>query len=177
MGGYICSGSMVNNTSFDLTPYYWTAWHCVVGDNPSTFRFYFNYQRNSCTATNWSSMGSYAYGSQLKWASNDSNGWNGISENDVSLLEITGTIYDSWDVYYAGWNINSNSTQSASVGVHHPNGEPKQISFSNQTTYTNGWDLWGTHWKVYWNCVDGQGCGTEGGSSGSPIFDGNGRIV
>jgi hypothetical protein len=63
------------------------------------------------------------------------------------------------------------------VGVHHPNGEPKQISFSNQTTYTNGWDTWGTHWKVFWNCVDGQGCGTEGGSSGSPIFDGNGRIL
>ena len=39
MGGYICSGAMINNTSFDLTPYYWTAWHCVVGDNPSTFRF------------------------------------------------------------------------------------------------------------------------------------------
>ena len=80
-------------------------------------------------------------------------------------------------MYYAGWNINSNSTQSASVGVHHPNGEPKQISFSNQTTYTNGWDNWGTHWKVYWNCIGGQGCGTEGGSSGSPLFDSNGRIL
>ena len=29
MGGYICSGAMINNTAFDLTPYYWTAWHCV----------------------------------------------------------------------------------------------------------------------------------------------------
>ena len=177
MGGYICSGAMINNTANDLTPYFLTANHCTQGMNTSSFRFYFNYQRTSCSATNWGNMGSYAYGSQMKWASNDSNGSNGISENDVALLEITGTIYDSWDVYYAGWNINSNSTQSASVGVHHPAGEPKQISFSNQSAYTNGWDSWGTHWKVYWNCVDGEGCGTEGGSSGSPIFDGNGRIL
>ena len=177
MGGYICSGAMINNTSNDLTPYFLTANHCTQGENTNSFRFYFNYERTSCSATNWANMGSYAYGSQMKWASNDSNGGNGISENDLALLEITGTIYDSWDVYYAGWNINSNSTQSASVGVHHPNGEPKQISFSNQTTYTNGWDNWGTHWKVYWNCVGGQGCGTEGGSSGSPLFDSNGRIL
>jgi hypothetical protein len=177
MGGYICSGAMINNTANDLTPYFLTANHCTQGENTSSFRFYFNYQRTTCSATNWGNMGSYAYGSQMKWASNDSNGSNGISENDVSLLEITGTIYESWEVYYAGWNISTNSTQSASVSVHHPNGEPKQISFSNQTTYTNGWDAWGTHWKVYWNCVDGQGCGTEGGSSGSPIFDGNGRIL
>jgi len=122
-------------------------------------------------------MGSSAYGSVVKWASYDSNGGNGISENDVALLEISGTIYDSWNVYYAGWNINSSTTQSASVGVHHPNGEPKQISFSNTTTYTNGWDNWGTHWKVFWNCIDNEGCGTEGGSSGSPIFDSNGRIL
>ena len=177
MSGYICSGAMINNTSQDLTPYFLTANHCTQGSSPSYFRFYFNYQRNSCNATNWGSMGSYAYGSELKWASNDYAPGDIVNENDVSLLQINGTIYDSWNVYYAGWNISTASTQSASVGVHHPNGEPKQISFSNQSTYTNGWDSWGTHWKVYWNCVGGQGCGTEGGSSGSPIYDSNGRIL
>ena len=42
MGGFICSGAMVNNVRQDLTPYFLTAFHCVDGDNPSTFRFYFN---------------------------------------------------------------------------------------------------------------------------------------
>ena len=56
MGGYICTGSMLNNTSFDLTPYYWTAWHCVVGDNISTFRFYFDYETSSCGGS-WASQG------------------------------------------------------------------------------------------------------------------------
>ena len=40
MGGYICSGSMINNTNNDLTPYFLTAWHCIDGSNVNTFRFY-----------------------------------------------------------------------------------------------------------------------------------------
>jgi len=171
MGGYICSGGMLNNTSNDLTPYFLTANHCTQGDNPSTFRFYFNYATTSCSGS-WASQGSSVYGSQTKWASNDSNGGNGISSNDVSLLEITGNIPNSWNVFYAGWNINTNSTQSAAVGVHHPGGRPKIISFASGTAYTNGWDTWGTHWKNFWDLG-----GTEGGSSGSPLFDDNGRVL
>ena len=37
MGGYICSGSMINNTNNDLTPYFLTAWHCIDGENPNTW--------------------------------------------------------------------------------------------------------------------------------------------
>ena len=171
MGGYICSGGMLNNTSNDLTQYFLTANHCTQGDNPATFRFYFNYATTSCTGS-WASLGSYAYGSQMKWASNDFPGGSNITGADISLLKILGNVPDSWNVFYAGWNRNTNSTQSASVGVHHPQGEPKQISFTSGTAYTNGWGTWGTHWKNYWD----EG-GTEPGSSGSPLFDGSGRVL
>ena len=172
MGGWLCSGGMLNNTSNDLTPYFLTANHCTQGDNFNTFRFYFNYATTSCSGST-ASMGSYAYGSQNKWSSNDfQNNYPQITGADISLVEITGNVPDSWNVFYAGWNVNTSSTQTADVSVHHPDGEPKQISFASGTAYTNGWGTWGTHWKNYWD----EG-GTEPGSSGAPLFDNNGRVI
>lgn len=172
MGGYICSGSMINNTNNDLTPYYLTAWHCVTGENVNTFRFYFNYETSGCSG-NSASYGSYAYSSDLLVTSGD-------MDPDFALLEISGTIYESWNVFYAGWN-RSNSSPTISCGVHHPGGAPKKINFDNDQAYNSGTINWGdgygtspagSHWEVYWD--DG---GTEGGSSGSPLFDNNQRIV
>jgi hypothetical protein len=174
MGGYICSGSMINNTYNDLTPYFLTAWHCINGENTNTFRFYFNYEStgSNCT-TNSASYGSYAYSSDLLLTSGD-------MDPDFALLEINGTIQNSWNVFYAGWN-RSSSNPTISCGVHHPGGDPKKINFDNDQAYSSGTINWGdgygtspagSHWEVFWD--DG---GTEGGSSGSPLFDSNQRIV
>tara|TARA_Y100000588_G_scaffold219423_1_gene233303 strand:+ start:3207 stop:5375 length:2169 start_codon:yes stop_codon:yes gene_type:complete len=172
MGGYICSGSMINNTNNDLTPYFLTAWHCVTGENVNTFRFYFNYETSGCSG-NTASYGSYAYSSDLLVSSGD-------MDPDFALLLIDDDIYSSWNVFYAGWN-RSNSSPTISCGVHHPGGAPKKINFDNDSAYNSGTINWGdgygtspagSHWEVYWD--DG---GTEGGSSGSPLFDNNQRIV
>ena len=172
LGWGICTGNMLNNTANDLTPYFLTANHGTQGENPSIFRFYFNYARTSCSSTGNASLGQSAYGSQMKWATNGFSGGNNITQEDVALLRITGNIFNSWDVFYAGWSVSSSASQTSSVGVHHPQGEPKQISFASGSAYTNGWGTWGTHWKVFWD----EG-GTEPGSSGSPIFDANGRTI
>ena len=172
MGGYICSGAMINNTNQDLTPYYLTAWHCVNGENTNTFRFYFNYETSGCSGSN-ASYGSYAYSSDLLVTSGD-------MDPDFALLLIDDDIYTSWNVFYAGWN-RSNSSPTISCGVHHPGGDPKKINFDNDQAYNSGTINWGTgygtspsgsHWEVYWD----EG-GTEGGSSGSPLLDSNQRIV
>lgn len=173
MGGYICSGSMVNNTAQDLTPFYITAWHCAEGQNVGTFRFYFDYETSSCSGS-WANAGSYSYGSVQRATSGSMNG-------DFTLLEITGNIYGN--VFYAGWNRNSGN-QLVSVGVHHPGGDPKQVNFDDDyATTCSGWGCdinWygggsspgGSYWEITWD--DG---GTEGGSSGSPAYDSNGRII
>tara|TARA_B100000676_G_scaffold126244_1_gene125519 strand:+ start:110 stop:2290 length:2181 start_codon:yes stop_codon:yes gene_type:complete len=172
MGGYICSGSMINNTNNDLTPYFLTAWHCVTGENVNTFRFYFNYETSGCSGNN-ASYGSYAYSSDLLVTSGD-------MDPDFALLLITDDIYSSWNVFYAGWD-RSSSTPTLSCGVHHPGGAPKKINFDNDNAYNSGTINWGdgygtspagSHWEVYWD----EG-GTEGGSSGSPLFDDYQRIV
>ena len=164
MGGYICSGAMINNTDQDLTPYFLTADHCVAGESPGTFRFYFNYETTSCGGSS-ASYGSYAYGSTLRSRSYD-------MDPDFALLEINGTIYDSWDVFYAGWN-RSASASIISCGVHHPGGDPKKINYDNDYAVSDTWNGGAySHWRVSWD----EG-GTEGGSSGSPVYDNNGRIV
>ena len=164
MGGSICSGSMLNNQRMDLEPYYITAWHCTDGDNPSTFRFYFEYEASSCN-DDWASAGPYAYGSLLLSASNG-------MDPDYSLLKISGDILDSWDVFYAGWDRSYNYPV-ISCGIHHPGGAPKKINIDDDTAYTASWNNGppSTHWRVFWDSG-----GTEGGSSGSPLYDENFRF-
>ncbi|MDH3937748.1 MAG: T9SS type A sorting domain-containing protein, partial [candidate division Zixibacteria bacterium] len=95
--------------------------------------------------------------------------------SDVRLVEIDEAIPPLYRVYYAGWNA-LNQTQTSATGIHHPRGDIKKISFSTSGTTTAdylGSSGSGTsHWRIVW--TDGT---TEGGSSGSPLFDPNRRIV
>ena len=167
MGGFICSGAMVNNVRQDLTPYFLTAWHCTDGENPSTFRFYFNKMASSCENT-WGSLGSYAFGSDLVADS------DGIPGGDWALLLIDDQIEEEWEVFYAGWDVTENYPR-ISCGVHHPGGSPKRINYDDDIVYGAWWDNPSdglTHWQVNWD----EG-GSEGGSSGSPIFNERSQIV
>ncbi len=170
MGGFICSGSMVNNTSYDLSKYYMTAWHCTNGDNPSTFRFYFNYGAYTCSSDN-GTAGINLYGSQLLATSNG-------MDADWTLLNITGgnvpdDIWESWEIFYAGWN-RSTDNPIISCAIHHPNGSPKRINFDDDMAYSASWNQGdpGTHWRVFWD-----NGGTQGGSSGCPLYDEDFRLV
>jgi len=175
MGGFICSGAMVNNVRQDLTPYFLTAWHCVDGDNPSTFRFYFDKIASSCENT-WGSAGPYAYSSDLV-AHSDGISHPPGSESpggDWALLLIDDEIEEDWEVFYAGWDATENYPL-ISCGVHHPGGTPKKINYDDDTAYGAWWDTAShglTHWQVNWD----EG-GSEGGSSGSPIFNERFQIV
>tara|TARA_B100001029_G_C15061583_1_gene459015 strand:+ start:302 stop:1813 length:1512 start_codon:yes stop_codon:yes gene_type:complete len=175
MGGFICSGAMVNNVRQDLTPYFLTAWHCIDGENPNSFRFYFNKIASSCENT-WGSAGEYAYSSVLLA---DSDGISHAPETqspggDWALLRINDQIEEDWEVFYAGWDVTGNYP-IISCGVHHPGGTPKKINFDDDTAYGAWWDNAShglTHWQVNWD----EG-GSEGGSSGSPIFNERSQIV
>jgi len=162
-GGYrLCSGALINNTSEDLTPYFLTANHCL-GSEP-TWVFMFNYESPGCENQNgptWMTVS----GSTLRASSGYS---------DFALVEMSEQAPASYQVYYAGWSRIDTPSQS-SVGIHHPSGDIKKISFDNQpVTSTNYGSASGvSHWRIgSWDVGT-----TEGGSSGSPLFDQNHRIV
>jgi len=158
MGGGLCSGSIVNNTSFDRTPYILFANHCVSG-SASSYVFHFNYQSNSCNGTT-GSLNQSVSGSTLL-ASEDIN-----TGADVALLELTSTIPDSYEPFYVGWSRSSSAPQEA-VGIHHPGADIKRISFTTDNVSGNG-DYWEFQYE------EGR---VIPGSSGSPFFDQNKRQV
>ena len=177
-----CSGSLVNNTAEDCTPYILSAHHCAVDDNDmnttdadmNQWIFRFRYQNNTCGSP--IAIGGYSVVGCSKKARSTNNG--GIEASDYILLELNDFIDDSRTPYFAGWDA-TGAGSSSGVAVHHPGGDKKKISTYNTNLVSDNWDGTpsGTHWRVRWIATqNGHGI-NEGGSSGSPIFNSNGLIV
>ncbi|MCC6476705.1 carboxypeptidase regulatory-like domain-containing protein [bacterium] len=159
-----CSGSLINNTANNATPYILTANHC----SPSTTNiFMFNYESPTCANADGLTSQTVA-GCQLLANS---------SPSDFYLVRLNSNVPSNYNPYFNGWNANDVASTN-SVGIHHPSGDVKKISFdTNPTTSTSYLGTTspgdGTHWRIAtWE--DGT---TEGGSSGSPLFDQNHRIT
>ncbi len=169
-----CSGSLVNNTNQDLTPYFLTADHCGEGASSSDLNlwtFYFNYEGSACSNPSSEPSSNSIVGGTLKAHGGD----GGSTGSDFFLLELSSSPSGA---YYNGWN-NVNSASSNGVSIHHPYGDIKKISTYTSSLVSSQWNGNGlqSHWKVNWAATtNGHGV-TEGGSSGSSIFDNNGRIV
>ncbi|MBD3332877.1 hypothetical protein GF356_08500 [candidate division GN15 bacterium] len=164
-GGFrLCSGSMINNVRQDLTPYFLTANHCLGGEE--TWVFIFNYESPTCDnidGPTWMSVS----GSTLR-ASN--------SYSDFALLELSAQPPDSYSVFYGGWSAMDVASQQTTA-IHHPSGDIKKISFDydslTSANYLGSPGSGESHWRVG-NWEDGT---TEGGSSGSPIYNENHHVV
>lgn len=164
-----CSGVMVNNTSEDQRPLFLTANHCPVYDhNVASVVVYWNYESPAC--------GDHSGGSLLQFSSGDSI-LAASSISDFKLLELAGSPDPVFGVTYAGWDRSGDLPENA-VCIHHPSTDEKSISFEDDelriTTYladVGPGDA--THLRVGdWDLGT-----TEGGSSGSPLFDADHRIV
>ena len=173
---YWCSGSLINNTENDRTPYFLTAAHCGEGSNSNDrtqWIFYFNYQANTCNGTNTGS--NTTTGCELK--ANDPSAANNGS--DFFLVQFSNAVPSFYNVYYNGWN-RTNETDDAGngVGIHHPAGDIKKIStYDTPLASSTFWNGLPTHWKLNWApTVNGLSI-MQGGSSGSPVFDSNGLIM
>lgn len=108
----------------------------------------------------------------------ESNDGGGNTGSDYLLVELNATPPTNYNVYYNGWNAN-NTASASGVGIHHPAGGRKKISTytSALASATYGGTVANTHWRVVWAATaNGHGV-TEGGSSGSPIFNSSGLIV
>lgn len=170
-----CTGTLVNNTAMDCKKYILTALHCAVNSDAgdllsSSVRF--KYQRSGCGTG--SAISTFSKTGLIRRA--DSNDGGGASGSDFLLVEMDDDIPASWDPFWAGWQA-ANTTPGQCVSIHHPSGDRKKISTTNNNPYSTSWQAPGTHWGVEWIQTESGWGVTEGGSSGSPLFNSNHLIV
>ncbi len=166
-GSEFCTGSLVNDVPQDGIPYVLTANHCSGSNDWATWVFRFDWEAPGCSNPGASPTSQSLNTSTLR--ARDAG-------SDFCLVEITGglsggTVPAGYIPYFNGWS-NVNTPATSVVGIHHPSGDIKKISEALNATVSStysGADCW----KIgQWTSA----C-TESGSSGSPLFDQNKRIV
>ena len=176
---YYCTGTLVNNTAQDGTLYFLTAEHCG-GDASAADRivwqFFFRYERPDCTNSLNPVNSTAVIGCTLKAKGLLAGG------SDFQLLQLTSNIPRSYLPYFNGWD-RSVTASSSGVGIHHPSGDVKKISTYGSTLQSATPNIGGlimatnSAWRVVWIATATNHGVTEGGSSGSPIFNTNKRIA
>lgn len=173
--GYLCSAVLVNNTKADKTPYLLTANHCLLNSDPSLWSIRFNWVSPSPVCGTGEESGDLQNNFTVSGAKLIAK--NNLS--DFALVKLYDEIPQSWDVAFAGWD-NSDIDPIFEVGIHHPNGDIMKICRDDsgaEKTNANGTEVWligggqhgtGNGWEI------GT---TESGSSGSPLFNENGKII
>lgn len=163
VGSSWCSGSLIMNTCGTDQPYFLTANHCFTGQNVALWKFTFQAWSPTCTPSA-NSAGITFNGSTLR---------ANYSPSDMCLVELNTKPSPSSGLFYAGWSRSTTPATSA-MAIHHPRGDVMKISeaAAGTTVASFGAGPANHHWKAVWT----QGV-TEPGSSGSPLFDQNQRIV
>lgn len=164
-----CSGALINNTDNDCTPYFLTADHCGINNsNAASMVVYWNYENSYCREP-WGTesgrngdgtLNDYNTGAILRANS---------AETDFALVELIHPLKISSKLHAAGFKAELGLTNT-SIAIHHPNVEEKRISFDyDDPIYRDN-----NHYIRVENWDEGT---TEGGSSGSPLFNTNGQII
>ena len=173
-GDSICTGSLLNNTAQDFRAYFLTAFHCIdvnlngsisatEKSNAENWMFKFHYKKTSCDGSEIASTTTYNH-------DNFRAAWN---TTDFALVELANSPLYNTCLSFLGWD-KTGSTPTEGTGIHHPMGDVMKISFDNNQLFeTTIWQNSGSnHWRVIWDIG-----ATEPGSSGSPLFDQNKRVI
>lgn len=169
-GGGFCTGSLVNNTSGVIIPYFLSANHC--GTNPGGWVFRFRWESPEGQADCGTSAPSVDGPSTMNI--NGGTLCSASSASDFALTLLNASPDPSWGIYYNGWD-HTNIPATQLTGIHHPSGDIKKISRDNSTAVSSAFNNGApdTHWRApSWD----EGV-TEGGSSGSPLFNQDHRTI
>ena len=157
-GGTLCSGSLINNVEADGRQLYLSADHCG-GGNADGWILMFNFQSTTCENDEIPARDQTVSGTRLLAR-------RGAS--DFVLLEVAEVIPAEYNAYMNGFDAAVGDMFDEPLTISHPSGDMKKIGIFGGNAIPSGYFNAGdTHWFVgAWD--EGM---TEGGSSGSPVFD------
>ena len=172
-GSGFCSGTLVNNTNNDGTPYFMTANHCGGGEGSWAFRFNWRSPNPSCSTTAGSPNGSYnqtVSGSTLRASS---------SESDMELVEITDASFfvNNSNLVWAGWNRSTTQVPNVNFGIHHPSGDIQKVCREDDGAYRASVNFNGNSSTKMWYIDQWELGVTEPGSSGSGLYNETGHLI
>lgn len=177
-GETLCSGSLINNTANDGTPYLLSAAHCIAFDNKKTASemaassvFYFNYETPHCLDNIQGTLEMSLSGASIVKIH---------EKTDLLLLLLDENPPADYNTYYAGWNISS-TIDGLVYTIHHPEGDVKKISKSLSAPTDNTFECCSDNIdfsiNAHWDVAGWEYGITEGGSSGAPLFNSNHQII
>jgi lysyl endopeptidase len=167
-GVEICSGTLINNTSLDGTPYLLTAYHCINTEkNAQSTVFLFNFESPYCSSIIGDVTRSLS-GSTLKAS---------LNVLDFSLVKLNTIPPYNYRPYLAGWN-RKNSAPLYSMSIHHPQGDIKKVATDKDPATTASFNSVGSYLtNGFWQISRWDKGTTEVGSSGGPLFDQNQYLI
>ena len=174
-----CSGTLVNNTAEDKTPYVLTANHCSAKSTLSdliNWEFDFLYQSATCFNPSVEPIPITFKGCTAPAYSGTDNGEN---SSDFLLLKLKSNLNTStYDFTFLGWD-RSGGPHIGNYCFHHPNGDIKKISTSldSATLASYGGTVANTHFSLKWTTTLGGRSVTDEGSSGSALVNSSGLLI
>ncbi|WP_400078662.1 T9SS type A sorting domain-containing protein [Winogradskyella sp. R77965] len=172
-GTGICSGTLINNTNNDGTPYFMTANHCSGGEAGWAFRFNWRSPNPSCSTNINSTDGAFnqtVSGSIVRASS---------SQSDMELVEITDANFfnNNPDVVWAGWNRSKTDVPTVNFGIHHPSGDIQKVCREDDGAFRAVVDFNGNSNTQMWYIDEWELGVTEPGSSGSALYNEIGQLI
>lgn len=168
-GAYLCTGSMIMDVPGSFTPFFLTAHHCGVrSSNASTVVAYWNYESPTCDQEGGGSLADSQSGAIFRAARDD---------NDLCLLQLEEDPDPSSGVYFSGWDARTTTAPQGSFGAHHPRGEEKRLSLNDDPLTSSPNCADGGTSNTHWVVRDYEAGSTDGGSSGSALFDSGSHLI
>ena len=171
-GSTFCTGFMVNNQRNDREPLFMTANHCGINSgNAASLVTFWNYQDSAtdpldCPGNSVDSgpLDQFLSGSQFLAS---------YAPSDFTIVKLNESPPQEWEVSFCGWSA-EDVISDYSVAIHHPSTDYKRWSIDYEPSEIYGYNEPGTtHLRI----LDWDLGTTEPGSSGSPLFDQNFRVI